>query len=311
MPLIQPGQGSMPSKTIFGLMGMGDALESFVNSYKSEKDKAQDRADKQREFDLKQQELDATKENTKLIRQAQLRESLMATAEHIGQTAYDKIIANGGSEQDAMNAKELAIKQHIAGVVGNDPDSAQETYGSPMKDYMLANGKDTGAGGNNNKIPFDKPNPAIPNWPGNAMAKAQTQGGNPWALYEGGGALGLAAILNATRGNPVGQAIGTAKAGLGDLLNAPMGSYGGWKGVPTMKPGPVTPEEAQAAQGRFGMGLPKGGLNAIGGFAPGVIFNDLEDRLGVMQGLQALMNAGAGPKGQQQNMQDWQQSMQA
>ena len=32
MPLIQPGQGSMPSRGDMALMGMGDALESFVNS---------------------------------------------------------------------------------------------------------------------------------------------------------------------------------------------------------------------------------------------------------------------------------------
>ena len=46
---------------------------------------------------------------------------------------------------------------------------------------------------------------------------------------------------------------------------------------------PVTPEEAQAAQGRFGMGFPKGGLNALVALL-GVIFNDLEMVLGLCKG---------------------------
>ena len=37
MPLIQPGQGSIPSKGELGLEGMGDALQSFVESYQKEK----------------------------------------------------------------------------------------------------------------------------------------------------------------------------------------------------------------------------------------------------------------------------------
>ena len=41
----------------------------------------------------------------------------------------------------------------------------------------------------------------------------------------------------------------------------------------------------------------------LAAFAPGVIFNDLEDGLGKMQGLQALMNAGASPEGRRRNMQ--------
>ena len=134
MPSIQ-SVGAVPG----GSKGWGDLLGSMLeagvlgnNKYQEDK---QVREEKQREFDLKQQELDINKKNAKTMQQAQLWESLQVSAGRAGEAARSKVIAAGGSEQDAQKAYDYASRKLVTDTIGKNTDIIKDTYGAQALDY--------------------------------------------------------------------------------------------------------------------------------------------------------------------------------